>query len=44
MSDSELIMLGVIIGAIELCFVALLTYFIWQKRKDLDITYKKILR
>jgi hypothetical protein len=44
MSDSELILLGVIIGAVELSFVALLTYLIWQKRKDLDITYKKILR
>jgi len=44
MTDSQLILLGVIIGAIELCFVALLTYIIWAKRKDLDITYKKILR
>jgi hypothetical protein len=44
MTDSQLILLGVIIGAIELCFVALLTYIIWVKRKDLDITYKKILR
>jgi hypothetical protein len=44
MSDSELILLGVIIGAVELSFVALLTYLIWRKRKDLDITYKKILR
>lgn len=44
MTDSQLILLGVIIGATELSFVAFLTYLIWQKRKDLDITYKKILR
>jgi hypothetical protein len=44
MSDSELILLGVVIGAVELCFIALLTCIIWIKRKDLDITYKKILR
>jgi hypothetical protein len=44
MSDSHLILLGVVIGAVELCFIAFVTYLIWQKRKDLDITYKKILR
>jgi hypothetical protein len=44
MSDSQLILLAVVIGAIELCFIAFITYLIWQKRKDLDITYKKILR
>jgi hypothetical protein len=44
MSDRNLILLGVILGVAELCFVAFLTYLIWQKRKDLDITYKKILR
>jgi hypothetical protein len=44
MNDSELILLGVVIGAIELCFIAFLTYLILKKRKELDITYKKILR
>ena len=44
MTDGQLILLGVVIGAIELIFVAFLTYLIFKKRKDLDITYKKILR
>lgn len=44
MPDEYLIFLGITIGVIEVVFITLISLFVWKKRKEVNITYRKILR
>jgi ABC-type Fe3+-siderophore transport system permease subunit len=40
MTENNLILFGIVLGAVELSFIALCIYIIWKNREILNITYK----
>lgn len=44
LSDKNLIYFGAIVGALNLVFVALITFFLLNGKNKSNISYKKILR